>query len=202
EAPPKLKFNADEWSARVRKLSATFSRYPGILTSGVSVMAQTETKYLASTEGTKIQHGRGFARVMISAVARADDGMDLTTSETFEAVDPHDLPRDEIILAAIERVAKELTGLLKAPVVDPFVGPAILSGRAAGVFFHEIFGHRVDGHRQKDETEGQTFTKSVNAPALPDFLSVIFDPTKLKVGSVALNGWYRFDDSCVPAQPV
>jgi len=128
--------------------------------------------------------------------------MDLGTSETFEAVDPRDLPKDEVILAAIDRIAKHLTGLLKAPVVDPFVGPAILSGRAAGVFFHEIFGHRVEGHRQKDETEGQTFTKSVNAPVLPDFLSVIFDPTKRKVGGVDLNGWYRFDDEGVPARPV
>jgi predicted Zn-dependent protease len=117
-------------------------------------------------------------------------------------VNPQGLPKDEVILAAIERVAKDLTGLLKAPVVEPFVGPAILSGRAAGVFFHEIFGHRVEGHRQKDETEGQTFTKSVDAPVLPDFLSVVFDPTKRKVGSVDLNGWYRFDDEGVPAQPV
>jgi TldD protein len=202
EPPPKLKFSTEEWNARARKLSAAFAKYPGILTSSVNVMAQSETKYLVTTEGTKLQHGRGFARVILSAVGRAEDGMDLGTSETFEAVDSHDLPKDEVILAAIARVAKDLTGLLKAPVVDPFVGPAILSGRAAGVFFHEIFGHRVEGHRQKDETEGQTFTKSVNAPVLPDFLSVIFDPTKRKVGGVDLNGWYRFDDEGVPARPV
>ena len=202
EAPPKLNFNAGEWSARVRKLSAAFTRYPGILTSTVSVIAQSETKYLATTEGDRLQHGRGFARVIISAVARAEDGMDLTTSETFEAFDPQDLPKDSVIQAAIDRVAKDLVGLLKAPVVDPFFGPAILSGRAAGVFFHEIFGHRVEGHRQKDETEGQTFTKSVNGPVLPDFLSVVFDPTKRKVGGVDLNGWYRFDDEGVPARPV
>jgi predicted Zn-dependent protease len=202
EPPPKLRFDEQAWAARVRKLSNAFARYPGILTSGVTVMAQAETKYLASTEGTRVQHGRGFARISISAVARADDGMDLTTSETFEAVDPHDLPKDEVILAAIERVAKELTGLLKAPVVDPFVGPAILSGRAAGVFFHEIFGHRVEGHRQKDENEGQTFTRSVNAPVLPDFLSVTFDPTKRKVNGIDLNGWYRFDDEGMPGRPV
>jgi TldD protein len=202
EAPPKLKFSSDEWTARARKLSAAFAKYPGILTSSVNILAQSETKYLVTTEGTKLEHGRGFARVIISAVARADDGMDLGTSETFEAVDPRDLPKDQVILAAIERVAKDLTGLLKAPVVDPFVGPAILSGRAAGVFFHEIFGHRVEGHRQKDETEGQTFTKSVNAPVLPDFLSVIFDPTKRKIGGIDLNGWYRFDDEGVPARPV
>jgi TldD protein len=202
EAPAKLKFAQAEWEARVRKLSTAFAKYPGILTSGVSVMAQLETKYLASTEGTRLQHGRGFARVIISAVARAEDGMDLTTSETFEAVDPGGLPKDEVILAAIDRVAKDLTGLLKAPVVDPFIGPAILSGRAAGVFFHEIFGHRVEGHRQKDENEGQTFTKSVNAPVLPDFLSVVFDPTKRKAAGIDLNGWYLFDDEGVKARPV
>jgi TldD protein len=200
EPPPQLKFAAAEWSARVRKLSAVFSRYPGILTSSVGVVAQSETKYLASTEGSRLQHGRGFARVVISAVARAEDGMDLQTSETFEAFDPQGLPKDAVIEAAIERVAKDLVGLLKAPVVDPFIGPAILSGRASGVFFHEIFGHRVEGHRQKDETEGQTFTKSVNAAVLPDFLSVVFDPTKRKVAGIDLNGFYRFDDEGIPGR--
>jgi TldD protein len=202
EAPPKLKFAAAEWEARARKLSAAFAKYPGVLTSSVDILAQSETKYLVTTEGTRIEHGRGFARVVISAVAKADDGMDLTTSETFEAVEPRGLPSDQTILAAIDRVAKDLTGLLKAPVVEPFIGPAILSGRASGVFFHEIFGHRVEGHRQKDETEGQTFTKSVNAPVLPDFLSVVFDPTKRKVEGIDLNGWYRFDDEGAAARPV
>ena len=202
EAPPKLQFAEAEWTARARKLSAAFAKYPGVLTSSVSVLAQSETKYLATSEGTRIEHGRGFARVLISAVGRAEDGMDLTTSETFEAVDSRDLPKDAVILAAIDKAARDLTGLLKAPVVDPFIGPAILSGRAAGVFFHEIFGHRVEGHRQKDESEGQTFTKSVNAPVLPSFLSVVFDPTKRKVDGIDLNGWYRFDDEGVAARPV
>ncbi len=81
--------------------------------------------------------------------------------ETFEADDPAKLPKDAQILAAVQKSGAMLQDLLKAPPADPFVGPAILSGRAAGVFFHEIFGHRVEGHRQKDENEGQTFTKSV-----------------------------------------
>jgi predicted Zn-dependent protease len=89
---------------------------------------------------------------------------------------------------------------LKAPPADPFVGPAILSGRAAGVFFHEIFGHRVEGHRQKDESEGQTFTKSVNMPVLPDFLSVIFDPTRQDYQGTPLYGSYSYDDEGVKAR--
>src|SRR5262249_57623735 len=87
-------------------------------------------------------------------------------------------------------------------VVDRLVGPAILSGRAAGVFFHEIFGHRVEGHRQKDESEGQTFTKSINSPVLPEFLSVVFDPTKRKVNGIDLKGWYRFSVEGGHAWPV
>lgn len=71
------------------------------------------------------------------------------------------IAQDDAIAAAVDRVAKDLTALLKAPEVEPYVGPAIFSGKAAGVFFHEIFGHGVEGHRQKDESEGQTFTKMV-----------------------------------------
>lgn len=200
--PPKLDFDEDDWSRRLRRVSAEFSKYPEVLMSAVTVTGQVETKNVVTTEGTRLRHGRGFARVVMSAGARADDGMDLGTSETFEAFTPDGLPKDDVLLAAVGRVAKDLTGLLKAPVVDPFVGPAILSGRATGVFFHEIFGHRVEGHRQKDETEGQTFTKSVGGKVLPEFLSVIFDPTRRKLANMDLNGFYMYDDEGVAARPV
>jgi predicted Zn-dependent protease len=202
QAPPKLKFDEADWTERIRKLSARFQSYPSVLTSHVSVLCQTDTRYLVNTEGTRIQHGRGYSRVVITASAKAADGTDLNTYDTYEAVDPSGLPDDKALMAAIDRVAGDLTSLLKAPEAEPFVGPAIFSGRAAGVFFHEIFGHRVEGHRQKDETEGQTFTKSVNTKVLPDFLTVVFDPTKRKIGGVDLNGWYDYDDEGVKARPV
>jgi predicted Zn-dependent protease len=166
------------------------------------VTGETDTRYFVNTEGTRVAHGRGYARVIISAASKAQDGTDLQTSETFEAVDPSGLPKDEVLIAAVDRVAKDLEGLLRAPEAEPFVGPAIFSGRAAGVFFHEIFGHRVEGHRQKDESEGQTFTKSVGTKVLPDFLSVVFDPTRRKMGDVDLNGWFDYDDEGVRARPV
>jgi predicted Zn-dependent protease len=139
---------------------------------------------------------------MITARGKAADGMDLSTSETFEADDPSKLPSDAQILAAVQKVGADLTGLLQATPADPFVGPAILSGRAAGVFFHEIFGHRIEGHRQKDESEGQTFTKSVDKPVLPDFLSVVMDPTRTDFEGTTLNGTYQYDDEGVKARPV
>ena len=127
-----------------------------------------------------MQHGRGFARVIITASAKAKDGMDVSDFDSFEAADPKDLPSNDVIQAAVKRVGEHVEALIAAKTAEPFVGPAIFSGRASGVFFHEIFGHRIEGHRQKDESEGQTFTKSVGEKILPDFLSVTFDPTLKK----------------------
>jgi predicted Zn-dependent protease len=200
EPLPKLKFNEEEWAQRIRKLSGRFQSYPSVLTSHVSVSAQTDSRFLVNTEGSRVQHGRGFARVTISASAKASDGTDLGTFETFEAVDPEGLPDDKILLAAIDHVANDLSHLLKAPDAEPFVGPAIFSGRAAGVFFHEIFGHRVEGHRQKNEDEGQTFAKKIGEPVMPTFVSVYDDPTLSRIGGVDLNGFYRYDDEAVTAQ--
>jgi len=202
EPVTRLRFDEDEWRDRIRKISARFGNYPHVLTSHVAVSAQTDTRYFVNTEGSRIEHGRGFARVSISASSKAADGTDLSSFETFEAVEPDGLPDDKTLLAAVDRVATDVTNLLRAPEAEPFVGPAIFSGRAAGVFFHEIFGHRVEGHRQKDESEGQTFTKSVNTKVLPDFLSVLFDPTQRRIGGIDLNGWYDYDDEGVKARPV
>ncbi len=202
EPPARIRLTAAEWSVRLRKLSAAFAKYPGVLNSSVTLMAQRETKYLVNSEGSKIETGRTSAQIMISAAGKAPDGMDLAVNDSFEAPDPSGLPKDSVILAAVDKAGADLSALLKAPLVDPYVGPAILSGRAAGVFFHEIFGHRIEGHRQKDESEGQTFTKSVNQPVLPDFLSVIFDPTRKSIGGTFLNGSYAYDDEGVKARPV
>jgi TldD protein len=200
--PSPLKFNAADWGARLRKLSADFTKYPGALNSDVSVEAERVMESMVTTEGTQLEHGRLFSRLLITARGKAADGMDLNTIETFETDDPAKLPGDAEILAAVETAGKNLTDLLRAPPADPFVGPAILSGRAAGVFFHEIFGHRIEGHRQKDEAEGQTFTKSVGSPILPPFLSVVFDPTLRDFEGTMLNGSYLYDDEGVKARRV
>jgi predicted Zn-dependent protease len=199
---PRLKFNNAEWSDRLRRISARFRKHPEILTSSVSLMAQTDNRYFVNTEGSRIQHGRGYARLLVSASAKADDGSDLSIGQIWEAVDPAGLPSDSVLESGADAVAKQVAALLRAPTAEPFVGPAIFSGRAAGVFFHEIFGHRIEGHRQKDESEGQTFTKSVNTKILPDFLSVVFDPTLRKAGGIDLAGWYAYDDEGVKARPV
>ena len=97
---------------------------------------------------------------------------------------------------------RDLEALRVAPVVDPYTGPAILSGRASGVFFHEVLGHRVEGHRQKREEDAQTFKKMVNQKVLPETFSISFDPTVRRMGSIDLVGAYGYDNQGVKARRV
>lgn len=202
QQPPVLKFDSAEWATRLRKLSKDFTKYPGALNSSITLQTERTLETLVTTEGTRLEHGRLFSRIIITTAGKAADGMDLQTMESFETDDSSRLPKDAEILAAVEKAGKNLQDLLRAPPSDPFVGPAILSGRAAGVFFHEIFGHRIEGHRQKDEGEGQTFTKSVGKEVLPPFLSVVFDPTIREFQGTMLNGSYLYDDEGVKARRV
>ncbi|MGC8761575.1 MAG: TldD/PmbA family protein [Bryobacteraceae bacterium] len=199
---PDYRFSPDPWNARLRKISSVFSEFPSVITSSITLQWRREVRTYLSTEGARIQHGRNWFHLEISARAKGYDGNDLNTYELFDAEDPSRLPSDDVLEKAARRIGSQLSALLRAPAAEPYVGPAILSGRAAGVFFHEIFGHRVEGHRQRDETEGQTFGKSLGKPVLPEFLSVYSDPTLRRAAGIDLNGWYDFDDEGIPARRV
>ena len=96
----------------------------------------------------------------------------------------------------------ELQALAKAPVLNPYTGPAILMPEASGVLFHEAVGHRLEGERQQDEEEGQTFKGRLNKNIIPTFLSVYDDPTLQTHQGTQLNGFYHYDDEGVHGQRV
>ena len=202
EKPTTTVFDSAKWTQLAKDWSRELRKYPDLLSSNVTVSVQTDNRYFANTEGTKVQHGRGFARIMISASGKAADGLDVSDFESFEAFEASGLPAQDVVMAAVKKVGEHVEQLISAKNGEPFVGPAIFSGRASGVFFHEIFGHRIEGHRQKDESQGQTFTSKVGEKILPEFLSVTFDPTQKKLGGMDLNGYYKYDDEGVLGKPV
>ncbi len=186
----------------VREYSARFRKYPYIYSSIVVATAQQTRFHFLSTEGNHIVAPNALIRVAIEADTRANDGMDLMRVETFQAESIEHLPAAAEISARVEKMATDLKALRDAPLAEPYAGPALLSGRAAAVFFHEVLGHRLEGHRQRGEQEGQTFTKKVGQPVLPEFLSVTDDPTLRTLNGMDLGGWYQFDDEGMPAARV
>jgi len=185
-----------------RKYSGPFRKYPYIYRSAVLLTVENARRHFVSSEGSREVLPSTLVRLVIQAETQADDGMDLLRVETFQAETLEHLPGETEIAARVDKMAVDLKALRGAPLAEPYDGPALLSGRAAAVFFHEVLGHRLEGHRQRGEEEGQTFTKKVNTQVLPEFLSVVDDPTARTLNGFELGGWYTYDDEGMPATAV
>jgi TldD protein len=199
---PALVVDRPAWEQRLREISSIFAQYPDIVADQVEFQASSETDSFVSSEGARVATPSHVARLVVVARTRAADGMDLYRDETFEADFADRLPDPNTVREKTIAMAKNLEELREAPVTEPFNGPAILSGRASAVFFHEVLGHRLEGQRQRGDEEGQTFTKLLGKPILPSFLSVADDPTVANFKGTWLSGHYDFDDEGQAARRV
>ena len=202
EAPAAAPFDRAVWAGEIKRLSGAFRKYPEVYNATVMIQVQRSNSRMVSSDGSAIVSPSASTRLIMEAQTRAEDGMDLLRVETFQAPAASGLPSEAQLASKIEKMAADLSALRKAPVAEPYDGPAVLSGRAAAVFFHEVLGHRLEGHRQRDEEEGQTFTKKIGQEVLPKFLSVSDDPTVQELAGVKLAGSYQFDNEGEPAQRV
>jgi predicted Zn-dependent protease len=199
---PPPAFDRAAWGGEIRRLSGAFRKYSDVYFATVVLQVTDSNSRMVSSEGSAIETPSATTRLIMEAQTRADDGMELLRVETFQAPSAAGLPSEAVLNAKIAKMADDLKALKNAPVAEPYDGPALLSGRAAAVFFHEVLGHRLEGHRQRDEDEGQTFTKKVGQEVLPKFLSVTDDPTVRELAGMKLAGSYDFDSEGVPARRV
>ncbi len=204
---PVLKMSLDKASEeklknKVRLYSKAFAESKEIINSSVRLTIAHGRDYFVSSEGSKIVENHPHINLSVTGNVLADDGMELPLYKSYYATDLKDLPKDEKVLADINILIKTLEKLKVAPVVDPYSGPALLSGEATGVFFHEIFGHRVEASRMKSENDAQTFKNKVGQQVLNKNLSVIFDPTLTAYKGYKLSGSFDYDDEGMKGQRV
>lgn len=190
------------WRKVVESVGAHLKAQDGILDSAVEVSARRAVRYFVNSEGSTTVEEYTIYAVQLEAWTRAEDGMLLDNGRSFYARDPQRLPDATQLRAEAEKMATELKALAAAPKLDPYTGPAILEPEAAGVLFHEVIGHRLEGERQRDEEEGRTFKGRVGQPVIPAFLSVHDDPTLADFEKHQLNGHYAYDEEGVQAQSV
>jgi predicted Zn-dependent protease len=202
EPPRRTEIDEEHWKGVLKRVGDVLAGRDYVRNSSASISVTDRNNYMVNSDGSALQHGNTYIRLMLTTSGMADDGMDLRRSEYYAATVPANLPDEATLMADAERLVAELDLLRDAPVVEPYIGPAILMHRASGVFFHEIFGHRIEGHRQKSESEGQTFTKKVGQLILPEFISVYDDATMTEFEGTELRGYYKFDDEGTPAERV
>src|SRR5690606_35055283 len=191
---------ATRWEEPLARASARLADAPEVLDSTVALQVSVRNHAYLNSEGSRVQFGSAHLRIMLSVTGQADDGMILERFRSFDVHSPEQLPEAAALDVAADELRSELLALRDAPVAEPYTGPAVLEGPAAGVFFHEIFGHRLEGHRQKDDLEGQTFTRMVGKRVLPPFLDVFDDPRVAVLGAVPLSGPDLVDDEGVTGQ--
>jgi TldD protein len=197
-----LQMDLNKWAGRIRMFTGKFKSHAFIYDAAGSFQNEVRQKYFIDTEGSIVSAPANYMRLGIQAMAKADDGMELPLYLSYFGFKESDLPSEARVLADIDRMIADLAKLRTAPIVDPYTGPAILSGKASGVFFHEILGHRLEGHRLKSESEGQTFKKKVGEQILPAFISIVFDPTIKEFQGLVLSGAFSFDDEGTKSEKV
>jgi len=195
-------FDRREWKARLNRLTEKFLPHSFIYQGQAWFNAASDNRYIVNSEGTRVKTGNAYVTAGYTLTSRTPDGMELERGMQYHGATAQELPGEEEISKDVERSIDELKALRDAPVVDPFSGPAIIRALPAGVYFHEIIGHRLEGHRQKLEDEGQTFAKKLNQKITADFISVYDDPGVKAFNGTALRGHYAYDDQGVKAARV
>ncbi|MHB9056605.1 MAG: metallopeptidase TldD-related protein [Paludibacteraceae bacterium] len=197
-----LGFDENEFINRANQFSKILSNNRNVLVNLVTVNSTLTRKYFLDTDGASIVQNDPSVRIYLGGYVMADDGMLLENYKTYFGRNTAELPAVDSLLSDVNQLSSTLTALKSSPKIDSYTGPVILSGEVSGVFFHEFFGHRVEGARMKSGFDAQTLKKKIGEKILPERLSITFDPTVSRYGNSILSGDYKYDDEGVRGQKV
>jgi predicted Zn-dependent protease len=197
---PTLSLQADRWLPVLVEASALLDADPRVERDRVRITSRRAVHAFVDSEGGRLQHGKTEVLLYLSIGATAADGSEVRVDRRFHSRTEVGLPGGAELREVAGDMLREMGEKLEAPKQEPWSGPVLLSGEAAAVFFHEVLGHRVEGHRQKRDWEGKTFLEQVGQSILPEFLTVYDDPSLAEWEGQDLAGHYAFDDEGVRAQ--
>jgi TldD protein len=202
EPEVQLVFNPKDWESKIREVSSVFKEYRDLIDASVSITAQKETVYFVNSEGTQDVRDEILYSIDADAMTRARDGRIIDDYRNLYYFRPQEIPSVDKLKSIMRALVKETLDMKSAEVLSPVNVPAILEPEAAGIVFHEAVGHRLEGERQINDKEGQTFKDRVGEKIIPAFLSIVDDPELKSFNGTRLLGYYPVDDQGVPGQTV
>ena len=203
-----------EWKRRIVEASGLFASDPAVKSfaddvqiSSANVSVIAVNRYVVNTDGTMLRHGYAGYQEMVSVGGQAADGMQLgrdngTTATTAAGLESWPAMR--------QRGIKNLLSyneLRHAPVVDAddYHGPVLFSGDAAADVINRLFVPNIEADRPEMGTTARTqgaYQSSLHSLVLPNYISVIDDPTQRTFDGQSLLGAYSVDDEGTPVAPV
>lgn len=205
EAKP-LPQDTAQWRDAVKSISAMYTLDPQLESWRANVNFTTQTRYFVNSEGTAVRRSMPFYTVSFSGSTQASDGMRLDLGRTWAVADPNELPSITDVHAAAEKLIKRLAALRAAPQVEEeYRGPVLMSPDASGALFATLVAPNVSGRKPRFGTFARTageYASSYKSRVLPDFITVVDDPTQKTANGRTLLGSYAYDDEGVAARPV
>ncbi|MBN2764415.1 MAG: TldD/PmbA family protein [Bacteroidales bacterium] len=205
EEPVGFKFDEKSfitWKEVLRHVSETVSNDTDIVTSDIALMVMDERIYYLSSEGSRIIQNRPQCQIQMIVAIKTRDGNLAPMTKSYIGPDIASLPTPEKLEADVQELRQLLKDLKDAPLADPYAGPAMLSPQAAGVFFHEIFGHRIEGQRLNNAFDSHTFKDKIGKKIINESITIVSDPTQTDYKGIPLFGSYLYDDEGIPARAV
>lgn len=199
---PALSFDMERIQELLLKVSDLTRGKPFVLGSSFSFEVQSGSRYFVDSVGTQLKTPVRLAQLSYSLWGKTADGAWVDRSQNYDVLTQDQLPSEEQLTAHIKQSLQELEALLNAPEAEPVAVPVLLKNKAMAVFVHEVLGHRVEGHRQKEDTFGKTFTDKVGQEVTSPLLSIVDDATLAEFNGQPLRGFYLYDDEGVKARPV
>jgi TldD protein len=196
-----LDFSPQPWLTTLEEASALYKTDPAVQSLNASLRFSATNRYFVSSEGTVVRSGDSFYLVYVGGYTQAADGMRLDRSHGYQVRQSRELPTKEEVLSRTRRLLVSLKQLRDAPVSEEeYRGPVLFSADAASGMMSELVGPNVLGRRptlgQNARTIGE-WANNYKSRVLPDFLSVIDDPTVTTYDGHALMGAYSVDDEGV-----
>ncbi len=192
----------NEWKNILKNIAMEISSDNDIVNSEVAMLVMEERIYYLNTEGSRITQNRPQCQIQLVFAVKTQNGNVAPLVKSYIGQSISALPSAENLQNKVQQIKQILKDLKNAPPVDPYAGPAILSPEAAGVFFHEIFGHRIEGQRLNNAYDNQTFKDKIGKKIINEDISIISDPTIKEYNGIPLFGSYQYDDEGVAAKPV
>ena len=202
----KLDFDPEPWKKMLQDASALYKDDPEIESFESNLRFQAVNRYFVNSEGTVVRSGQNLYQMYMSCTTQAPDGMSLNRNNAFVAPDIKQLPSAAEFIGRAAKLVGTLKDLRNAPLVEEeYRGPVLFSADAAASTFADFVGENILGRKPELGKNARTtgaFSSGYKTRVLPDFFSVISDPTLSSYGSEPLLGHYEIDDQGIPAQRV
>lgn len=202
----KLEVDPAKWTKMLESATSVYRNDPQIQSFTANLTFTVLSQYFVNTEGTVTRHGSAHYQIVLSASEQAPDGMRLERSPQYTANRIEELPAPGEFQTDALKLVADMKTLREAPVVDEeYRGPVLFSNDAATDMFSDLIVPNILGRRPAPGRPARTvggFASSWKARVLPDFISVVDDPTVDTFAGHGLGGSYKVDDEGVPAAPV